>query len=742
MATLTTADLDNGKRDLETVDAVANSPADTITTRYGDTVLTLAGALRRLGYAAPVPYASGLVIDSGLTTVSRDGAIYAPDPLILPFTTGAWDPAQWRVVQNTQSTNQVYQFPTLGAAQSAAATLPDGSAVVVDGVSQGHAVGGEYVADGGVPALSFESYAELQAYTGKASLFQVTGQGIAGLFSVLTGDNTSVSDGGTVFVLPGGRRVRRLYDGKVNVQWFGAVSGDTSAAAALANTKAFRTACLSMKSDWLAYSAKYGKGRGVYAPAGDYNLSNGFTIPKGCSLEGDGIGDTRLRVLPGTVDSDPKLPLVSLGRVINNTTLATEVTTGAYVQDPPPSIDNIYLNPQNSGTALDITDIPGFKVGDMWIQADVAINVGDGSGDGVFGKLFLEDSTGYGIKLGACQNLIFPSVYTFVCSNPVVISGNCNNINFGVVQSNYTKVAVVQTLDGVEAGRVSISSLVCNQNEQYLSFTDVINMRSNSCELRIASMDARNYTGFAVNNSSGLGNKVFIGSLVLRQQPNKPSYTVGNGARGIRVNNCEVSVGNADIQGLATSPFEFVGTFSQSLKVDSGVIGNFGGTGKVVNITGTNGWVQLQAINNASGVGLFNHQQFVAPAWSGVIRPFPLQVENGRRAVKIPFCGKASAFNVTISANPSPGSNPNYRRTRKLWVTQETGFVGSPVTSLYAASLGNSGLSSSFSPDLVHQLDINVVGGGFQAPLVDSGEIVISVPESYGDVNYSVSQEL
>ena len=101
MATLTIADLDNGKRDLETVDAVANSPADTTTTRYGDSVLTLAGALRRLGYQAPVPYAPGLNVDSPLFTVSHEGVIYAPDPEIVPFVTGAWNPAQWRIEQDT-----------------------------------------------------------------------------------------------------------------------------------------------------------------------------------------------------------------------------------------------------------------------------------------------------------------------------------------------------------------------------------------------------------------------------------------------------------------------------------------------------------------------------------------------------------------------------------------------------------------------------------------------------------------
>ena len=99
MATLTIADLDNGQRDLQTVDAVANSTADFTTTRFGDSVLTLAGALRRLGYQAPVPYASGLNVDSPLFTVERGGVVYAPNPSQIPFTTGAWNASQWLVVQ-------------------------------------------------------------------------------------------------------------------------------------------------------------------------------------------------------------------------------------------------------------------------------------------------------------------------------------------------------------------------------------------------------------------------------------------------------------------------------------------------------------------------------------------------------------------------------------------------------------------------------------------------------------------
>lgn len=103
-------------------------------------------------------------------------------------------------------------------------------------------------------------------------------------------------------------------------------------------------------------------------------------MPKGCSLFSDGLGVARLKILPSTVDDEPKLPLVSLGAVIDDAG-AVVTSTGAYVQDPAPSIDKIYLNPQNSNTAVDINGIPGFHIGSLWIQTDTGIAIRGCSGE-------------------------------------------------------------------------------------------------------------------------------------------------------------------------------------------------------------------------------------------------------------------------------------------------------------------------------------------------------------------------
>lgn len=278
MATLTIADLDNGKRDLQTVDAVANSPQDFTTTRYGDSVLTRAGALRRLGYEAPVPYASGLNVDTGLFTVSRDGVIYAPDPSLVPFTTGAWDAAQWRPVQNTANTNQVYQFPTLGAAEAAALTLPNGSAVVVEGVSQGHVIAGSYSVVSGVPSGTVRGYAELRAYSGPATIIDLTDDGIFGRFHVVLSGS---ENGGTLIVGADGRKWKREFEGVINVRWFGA-NGDGVAD----DTAAIQSA--------IGYAiALPSVGRIIFFPAGTYRITSPLNFTGGTgntpiTIQGEG----------------------------------------------------------------------------------------------------------------------------------------------------------------------------------------------------------------------------------------------------------------------------------------------------------------------------------------------------------------------------------------------------------------------------------------------------------------------
>lgn len=567
------------------------------------------------------------------------------------------------------------------------------------------------------------------------------GDGGGGEYYVDPTDTTTPDDLGTVIVGLDGSRWKLVNDANVSVLQFGAVPGLSTLANAQRNTQAFRNATLTYKAAWNLYKTGL-KSRSVVVPAGDFNLSNGFCIPPGCCIYGHGIGVTRLKILGATADVTNVIPLCLLGRVLNDATLVSESTTGAYVTNPPPEIRDLFLNPQNSNTAIGVYGMPGFKIGNLWIQALVAIDIDQGSGDGIIGQIVVEDSSSIALRLGNCQNIVFDALYTFSCVSPVVISGPCNNIDIGLVQANYSTTSVVSTLDGTTSGRVSIGKLVCNQNVQYGTFTSVVRTRSSGCDIRIGDLDARNYNGFAVNNETGLGNVVSIGHAKLRQTPNNPAYAIGTTAKGFRVNNSRLTVQHLDSDGISDSPFLYDSTVDPTsfLRVYSAKIGTHVAVTPVLAITGTQGTISLAGVENNSTKALFNSAA-VKVAFKNCTTPFPVVSEGGRLAIKIPFSGNVNSWSMTVSANTNPSGNAGYRRSRKFWLTQETSFSSVLSTGVFSASLGNSGFGTAFSPDIASQLDINTVAAGATLPYVSTGSLVISFPSTYTAISYTIELE-
>lgn len=82
-----------------------------------------------LGFFPPVDYTAGLTVDSRNFTVTYNGVVYAAQPSAVPFTTGAWDAAQWYPIQNVLNQKNLLIFDTYAEASAAAATLPDGQII-------------------------------------------------------------------------------------------------------------------------------------------------------------------------------------------------------------------------------------------------------------------------------------------------------------------------------------------------------------------------------------------------------------------------------------------------------------------------------------------------------------------------------------------------------------------------------------------------------------------------------------
>lgn len=108
MPVITVTDLENAKLDVQTIAEVAmvGYVADTTTNRNADTIDTLQGRLKLLGFLPPITYAASIVfgVNDFVKTIVYGTTVYFPDPSQLPFTTtGTWvadDELKFFVVQS------------------------------------------------------------------------------------------------------------------------------------------------------------------------------------------------------------------------------------------------------------------------------------------------------------------------------------------------------------------------------------------------------------------------------------------------------------------------------------------------------------------------------------------------------------------------------------------------------------------------------------------------------------------
>ena len=69
--------------------------------------------------------------------------------------------------------------------------------------------------------VALADYNALRSYNGRATMIRITNDGIAGVFKYDTGDTASADNGGTIIV-SGTKRWKRVFDGSVYPEWFGA----------------------------------------------------------------------------------------------------------------------------------------------------------------------------------------------------------------------------------------------------------------------------------------------------------------------------------------------------------------------------------------------------------------------------------------------------------------------------------------------------------------------------------------
>lgn len=148
MPIITEQQLIDAAEDAQDLSDFINETSDTIVTRLGNTLKTLTGHIKDMGYEVPVAYTDGLNISQATETVIESGVVYAPKPDSLPInpTPVSFDPDDWYPIQSFTHRTKLSVYGTISAALTAIGsngeieidineTLPESTIVVPPGVT-------------------------------------------------------------------------------------------------------------------------------------------------------------------------------------------------------------------------------------------------------------------------------------------------------------------------------------------------------------------------------------------------------------------------------------------------------------------------------------------------------------------------------------------------------------------------------------------------------------------------------
>ena len=421
-------------------DTLANTTTlETVPDRLGVPRMSLHGfeeeAKRRfesIKFQPPIPYAPGIEVTTSSLTVDYLGVLYYALPSALPFTTGAWNPAQWSPVQNTYPGNELLVFDDYASASAAAATLPDGQVVEVlqdevrDGASSRYSVqSGALVFEqnldqlrddlaqpsGNDPVGGFDTYAKLRAYEGSATRAKVIGYGIEGDFAIVSSSDTDDGVGLIIDVL--GRRWKRLAEGSLNVKASGAVP----------NSVINNRASIQNAMNWCAKNGVTLIVDDVYYVSADAISENvdpfALIVPSGLDMRFVGKGELRQFGAPFNKSS------VLLIKDAVKANIWNPLITGTRLTESPS------LPEQNHGITI-------LECSDVYIHKPVISNT---MGDGIYiGRTWV----GGGLKSPTCVT-VFEPVIDRVRRNGISCTA------WDDVEIVRPKITNVRDIDGVSA---------------------------------------------------------------------------------------------------------------------------------------------------------------------------------------------------------------------------------------------------------------------------------------------------
>lgn len=297
-------------------------------------------------------------------------------------------------------------------------------------------------------APMFIDYSTLRSYTGSATQARVVGNGVAGFFYYDTADTSSPDNGGTIIVSNNGKRWKRMFDGAVNVKWFGAVGDGVTY-----DTNAFTAATIAA-----------GDGGAIIAPSGGT-----YAIDSGVSLNGTTLGVTLLSYGATILLATPSAT-ISIGReasgIIGGTIQAVAAFTG----------NAITLTPMDRAA----------PAGRSFFLSDLNITCPTSTGKAISGHVTAADTRIVGLRssnvsisgleYGVYLNSAAPASVGFINDNAFVnlripgrtprgIHLQASSTAANEVAGNTFTNLVTQYFSGVSVRHILVSDVRCKRNK-------------------------------------------------------------------------------------------------------------------------------------------------------------------------------------------------------------------------------------------------------------------------------------
>ena len=352
-----------------------------------------------------------------------------------------------------------------------------------------------------------------------ASRRQVLGGILAAVPAALLGSRYAFAGSG-IAAAPGSN------PGIRNVLDFGAVPNDPSHA--VQNVVAFRAALCSYIEDF----NRLPFGVSVYVPAGQFFLSDGITVPPGCSLIGAGMGASQLiNQLPVAPFNDTALVTVNAVIVAARNDVsppkiksgwndvgnpakslpddALSLWTHGNIQPclatpwgaglPATTIQDLYVI-SRSNACVDLMGVTLFAK-NLWVQSGF-IGIRAIGGDGVIQGVIVDSDTFVGLHMHSTGNYVVNGLYSFLVKTGLSFSGLCTNTRLSDIVIGLPQVSGIRVNPGSAVRAVVISGIALTQNDaNSATYAGCIQIQGRDVKLVISDSTFSNYSGFAVRTA-------------------------------------------------------------------------------------------------------------------------------------------------------------------------------------------------------------------------------------------------